>query len=73
METSPLAVLKPKDYDEPFGAHKGWKLVVTASVTLGLSTLFLFLRLWTRQRITKAVGVDDYLIVVAWVGSIYRC
>lgn len=44
--------------------------IKAACITLWtLGTVFVFLRLFTRKRITKNVQVDDYLIVLATVSA----
>jgi hypothetical protein len=67
MATNPVAGVKPVNYTDPEGAYNGWKLVVTASVCMGFSTVALALRLCTRRYVTRAFGLDDYLVFLAWV------
>lgn len=67
MATKPVAGVKPVDYNQPFGDHDGYRLVIAASICMGLSTLFVGLRLWTRRYVTQMFGADDYLIGLAWV------
>ncbi|KAI9048409.1 hypothetical protein LZ554_007245 [Drepanopeziza brunnea f. sp. 'monogermtubi'] len=69
----PMAGVKPVDYDEPFGASRSWQIIMTASVGMVFSTFWLALRLWTRCRISRELGPDDYLIVVAWIFAIAMC
>lgn len=67
MTTNPTAGIKPDDYNEPFGAYIGYRLVTAASICMGLSTVFVGLRILTRRYVTQMVGADDYLVGVAWV------
>lgn len=78
MATNPTAMQKPAGYDEPPGAYIGNRLVIAASVCMGLSTIWVGLRIWTRRYVTQALGPDDYLIGAAWVSLcsqhlIYAC
>ncbi|KAK2745164.1 hypothetical protein FQN55_006288 [Onygenales sp. PD_40] len=70
MATNPTMGTKPPDYDEPFGAYIGHRLVTTASVCMAISTIFVGLRIWTRRYVTQILGADDYLIGTAWVGRL---
>ena len=67
MATNPAVIPKPDDYNEPFGAYNGRRLVIAASVGVGLSTIWVALRIWTRRYVTQALGTDDYLMAAAWV------
>lgn len=67
MATNPVVGVKPLDYNDPPGAYNGWQLVVTAGVCMSCSTTAIGLRLWTRRYVIGAVGIDDYLIFLAWV------
>ncbi|KAJ5041284.1 uncharacterized protein L3040_005832 [Drepanopeziza brunnea f. sp. 'multigermtubi'] len=69
----PTAGVKPADYDEPFGASKSWQMITSASVCMVFSTFWLGLRLWTRSRISRELGPDDYLIAAAWIFATAMC
>lgn len=68
MATKPAVIPKPDDYNEPFGAYNARRLIIAASVGVGLSTIWVALRIWTRRYVTQALGTDDYLMAAAWVG-----
>ncbi|PGH02239.1 hypothetical protein AJ79_07688 [Helicocarpus griseus UAMH5409] len=80
MATNPVMGTKPIDYNEPYGAYVGDRLVITASVCMALSSIWVGLRMWTRRYVTQMFGVDDYLVGVAWIfalvlsiGDIIQC
>ncbi|KAK4222274.1 hypothetical protein QBC38DRAFT_513072 [Podospora fimiseda] len=41
--------------------------------TLGFATIFVFLRLWTRARIVRSVGLADFMIILALITSAGMC
>lgn len=45
-------------------------VIVSQSVLTLVSSLGLFLRLYARIRVTRNVGLDDVLLVIAWLFSI---
>lgn len=64
----PLGVIPPPPGVNANIVNPEWNgqiLDVVGILFLVLSTLFVVLRLYTRIRIVKNVGLDDYLIVVA--------
>lgn len=44
--------------------------IVVNSVMIALSTFVLALRLHTRIAICRTIGLDDWLIVLSWLGCI---
>lgn len=79
MKLPPVSVLEtwPKsNYLDP--ETRGNALTVFNSVCLGLMTIILGLRLYTRVFVKKWFGWDDFYIVCAYVGfasssKIYKC
>lgn len=69
MATIPKAGVRPPGFveDPNHQEYTGYKLVIVASVCLGLSTVFVSMRLFVRLFIRTFFGLDDWLIVFAWV------
>lgn len=55
--------------DSPALPHNDRAPVLIGAVCLVLSvaTIAVGLRVYTRSRVLKQLGVDDYLVLVAWV------
>lgn len=58
---------------------RGWVLIDVNAVAIGLSTLFVGIRMYVRARMTKNLGMDDALAGVSFVcqslsnWSYYHC
>jgi hypothetical protein len=55
---------------EDFNASRGAAANITAWVSTGIGIAIVFLKLFTRTRITKITGWDDIFIFVSLVGTI---
>jgi len=44
--------------------------ITVYSIIMGLSTIFVFLRLYTRAVIVKNLGADDYFAAISWVSPL---
>ena len=51
----------------------GHQLVVVSVVCTALSTIFVLLRLYTRQVIVRNMGWDEFWIICAWVCFLINC
>ena len=47
--------------------------ITVYSIIMGLSTIFVFLRLYTRAVIVKNLGADDYFAAISWVSPPEYC
>ena len=53
--------------------NKGPSIMVTCCTVTALSTLFIFARLFTRQKIMGKLHLDDYLVTLALVSRRATC
>jgi hypothetical protein len=68
MRLPPLAVIASwptPNYIDP--TRRGWANLITNAVLYPLVCVALFIRVFTRLRISRSFGVDDWLILVAIV------
>ncbi|KAL7797384.1 hypothetical protein V8C37DRAFT_370928 [Trichoderma ceciliae] len=57
-------------YNTPDGTPNNGPTIAAVSLTVtALALVALCLRLYVRTRITKALGLDDWLIVASWIGA----
>lgn len=57
-------------YNTPDGTpNNGPTIVAVALSVTALALVALCLRIYVRTRITKAVGLDDWLIIASWIGA----
>ena len=49
----------------------GYKLVIVASTTIATCAITILLRMYVRARIVRAVGWDDWLMLLALVNFLY--
>ncbi|KAL9031079.1 MAG: hypothetical protein Q9196_000869 [Gyalolechia fulgens] len=48
--------------------NRGPKIVIVSSLITSLATVTIFLRFYTRTKVVRCLGWDDYTIFVAWSG-----
>jgi len=53
------------------GATRGPAVLIVTIILLVLATLFVALRMVSRIGIVKRVTVDDYFMLLAWVGQLW--
>ncbi|KAM0246294.1 hypothetical protein ACHAQJ_010266 [Trichoderma viride] len=57
-------------YNTPDGTpNHGPMITAIALVVTALALIALCLRIYVRTRITKAIGLDDWLIIASWIGA----
>ncbi|KAL8898907.1 MAG: hypothetical protein Q9207_006467 [Kuettlingeria erythrocarpa] len=67
----PLTYTHPPNYVNP--PSSAWQVTTANSVGLALATLVLAARCYTKFRITKAPGWEDYFSILAWVVFVVYC
>jgi len=70
MRYPPLSVIESwptPDYENP--ARRGPENIILNLIFFPLVCMIIAIRLYTRLRITKSFGVDDWLIVASWVSQ----
>ncbi|KAH7337358.1 hypothetical protein BKA66DRAFT_435411 [Pyrenochaeta sp. MPI-SDFR-AT-0127] len=50
--------------------HRGQAAVVISGISVGLATITVLLRLWTRYFIVRCLGIEDYCIILALICAI---
>ncbi|PTB62336.1 hypothetical protein BBK36DRAFT_1144774 [Trichoderma citrinoviride] len=57
-------------YNTPDGTPNNGPTIAAVALTVtSLALIALCLRMYVRTRITKAVGLDDWLIIASWIGA----
>jgi hypothetical protein len=64
--------LGPPQNLPPYNETNNPKVIGILSTFLGLAIIVYFLRMWSRIRINRVIGLDDYAITIALV-NIFLC
>ena len=48
---------------------RGYVIIIVTSVMVALSSMVVALRVYTRIRIVRSFGLDDYVLLLAWVSE----
>lgn len=70
MQLPPVSIIAswpPANLTNP--ETRGPGAIITVSLLLGLVTMLLSIRVYTRLWISKGFGLDDVLILLAYVGN----